>query len=220
MSDLGASRPLKFKFDLHVHTANSKDAFTPFSDLPTLCRYRGLDGVAITDHNYLSSRLIDGTIALPGIEISSADGHVIGLGLTTSVRRGLSADETILEIHSQGGIAIIPHPHDLFRSSVDPGRLKTRPDAIEVFNASSMIHSITWRRALASAKRVSLPMVAGSDSHIPQTLGAAYTIVDSPTPDPSAVISSIKNGSVTAVPGTVSASQRLRKLLLKSRDRR
>jgi len=185
-----------------------------------ISRQRGLDGIAITDHNFLCSRSADGTITLPGIEISSADGHVIGLGLSHPVKRGLSADETISEIHGQGGVAIIPHPHDLLRSSVNPDRLLVRPDAIEVFNASSMIHKVTWKKALASAKRASLPMVAGSDSHIPQTVGTAFTIIDSFSYKPEAIIDGIRKGAVTPVPGTVDISQRVRKLLLRWRDHR
>ena len=208
------------KFDLHVHTENSKDAFTKASELAQITRRKGLDGVAITDHNTLCSNTSSGTTTLPGIEISSADGHVIGLGLNDAVPRGLSADETITDIHRKGGLAIIPHPYDLFRSSVRPDRLTVYPDAIEVFNASSFLHSITWKKAMESARRAELPMVAGSDSHIPQTIGSAYTIVESSTLDPYVVMSAIRNGSVTPIPGTVNISQRVRKLLLRSTDRR
>jgi len=216
----GASKPLKFKFDLHVHTEISKDAFTKVSDLAQVTRRTGLDGIAITDHNSLSSNSPNGTTTLPGIEISSVDGHVIGLGLTDAVPRGLSAEETITDIHRKGGLAIIPHPYDLFRSSVKPDRLTLRPDAIEVFNSSSFLHSITWKKALESARRAGLPMVAGSDSHIPQTIGAAYTIVESATLEPYTVMSAIRNGSVTPIPGTINISHRVRKLLLRLTDRR
>jgi len=216
----GASKPLKFKFDLHVHTEISKDAFTKVSELAQVTRRRGLDGIAITDHNSLCSNSPNGTTTLPGIEISSADGHVIALGLADAVPRGLSAEETITDIRRKGGLAIIPHPYDLFRSSVRPDRLTVHPDAIEVFNASSFLHSIIWKKALESARRAGLPMVAGSDSHIPQTIGSAYTIVESATLEPHIVMSAIRNGSVTPIPGTVNISHRLRKLLLRSTDRR
>lgn len=135
------------------------------------------------------------------------------------MKRGLSADGTITEIHRLGGVAIIAHPYDLFRSSVKPDRLTVRPDAIEVYNASSMLHSLTWKKALASARNSDLPMVAGSDSHIPQTVGTAYTIVECDTSKPEAIIKAIGEGSVTPVPGTIRVSQRLRKIILQSRRR-
>src|SRR5207249_8633659 len=154
-----------------------------------ICRDRGLDGLAITDHNTLAHDLGEDMVILPGIEISSRDGHVIGLGVSETIPRGLSADETIRRIRGQNGVSIIPHPYDLFRSSVRPDRLTVRPDAIEVFNASSFLHSITWKKAMEPARRAGLPMAAGSDSHIPQTIGSAYTIVESATLDSYTVLS-------------------------------
>jgi predicted metal-dependent phosphoesterase TrpH len=207
---------MKLKFDLHVHTSNSKDAFTPTSELSRLCKLKGLDGIAVTDHNLPCTIISDGAITIPGTEISSSDGHVIGLGISHQLKRGLSADQTIMKIHAIGGLAIIPHPYDLFRSSVRPERLTVRPDAIEVFNASSKFHSIQWKKALTHARNAQLPMVAGSDSHIPQTLGAAYTIVESVASKPDAVLHAIGKGAVIPVPGTVKLSQRIRKLFLQA----
>jgi predicted metal-dependent phosphoesterase TrpH len=198
---------------------NSKDAFTPVSLLGKLCKNKGIDGIAITDHNSPCLENSEGTITIPGTEISSANGHIIGLGISGPVKRGLPADETITEIHRLGGVAIIAHPYDLFRSSVKPDRLTVRPDAIEVYNASSILHSLTWKKALASAKNANLPMVAGSDSHIPQTVGTAYTIVECDTSKPEAIVKAIGEGSVTPIPGTIRVSQRIRKIFLQSRRR-
>ncbi len=39
------------KLDLHVHTAGSPDAHTRIEDLPEIIRARGLDGLAVTEHN-------------------------------------------------------------------------------------------------------------------------------------------------------------------------
>ncbi|HEX9429136.1 MAG TPA: PHP domain-containing protein, partial [Candidatus Bathyarchaeia archaeon] len=81
---------MKLKLDLHVHTSRSSDAFTSPEGLPAICRDRGLDGLAITDHNVLAQDLDDELVILPGIEISSRDGHIIGLGLSDPIPRGLS----------------------------------------------------------------------------------------------------------------------------------
>ncbi len=48
---------MKLKLDLHVHTNRSSDAFTSPKLLATICRDRGLDGLAITDHNVLARDL-------------------------------------------------------------------------------------------------------------------------------------------------------------------
>lgn len=208
---------MKLKLDLHVHTTRSPDAFTRPNQLPIIAKSRGLDGLAITDHNQTTSDLPSGLTVIPGIEVSSKDGHVIGLGIAAPVPRGLSADITIAEIHRLKGVAIIPHPYDLFRSSVNPEKLQARPDAIEVVNSSSFLHSLTWKKASQFAERSKLPRVAGSDSHIPQTVGRAFTVVDSESTEIESVLDAIRDGAVSPVGRPIRATERLRKMLLGQR---
>ncbi len=208
---------LRLRFDLHVHTVNSRDAFTNLHEISSHCKTKGLNGVAITDHNHACLEVPRGTVGIPGIEVSSGDGHVVGLGLTSPIGKGFSADETIREIRRQGGLAVIPHPYEKLRSSVNPDLLTVLPDAIEVFNASTILRSLTQKRAIAFARENTLPTVAGSDSHIPETIGTAYTIVESFSSEPASVIEAIKNGQVQPVGESIRLSQRFRKLLLQAR---
>ncbi len=145
------------KLDLHVHTNKSSDAHTRLDELAPNIQRAGLDGLAITDHNILSTDTLEETIVIPGIEISSRDGHMIGLGIPRPVPRGLSADQTIREIRNMGGVSIVAHPYDMFRSAIKPDILTTMPDAIEVINSASILHSVTWKRARTFAEEKQLP---------------------------------------------------------------
>jgi len=213
-----AGFPLKLKLDLHVHTNRSSDAFTSPKQLANICRNRGLDGLAITDHNVLAVDSSDELLILPGIEISTRDGHLIGVGLSETVPRGLSADETLRRIKALHGVSIVPHPYDLLRSSVRPHTLEVRPDAIEVINSSSFLHSVTWKRARKFAEKQNYPMTAGSDSHIPETIGRAYTEVESPSKDTASVLAALKSGLVTPVGRPIRASERVRKMFHSKRE--
>jgi predicted metal-dependent phosphoesterase TrpH len=203
---------LKLKLDLHVHTNRSSDAFTPPRQLANICRDRGLDGLAITDHNVLSLDSSAEPLILPGIEISTGDGHVIGFGLSETIPRGLSADETIRRIRNLHGVSIIPHPYDLLRSSVRPHLLTVRPDAIEIINSSSFLHSVSWKRARKFAEKENYPMTAGSDSHIPQTIGRAYTEIECGSKDTGSVLAALRSGTVNPVGRPIRAIERVRKL--------
>src|SRR6266705_3093315 len=213
-----AGFPLKLKLDLHVHTNRSSDAFTSPKQLAIICRDRGLDGLAITDHNVLSVDSSNEVVFLPGIEISTRDGHIIGLGLSEAVPRGLAADDTIRRINNLNGISIVPHPYDLLRSSVRPHSLTVRPDAIEVINSSSFLHSVTWKRARKFAEKENFPMTAGSDSHIPQTIGRAYTEVECGSKDTGSVLTSLRSGAVSPVGRPVRATERFRKMFYGKRE--
>ena len=172
----------------------------------------------MTEHNQLTAVLPnDDIIALAGVEVSSSIGHVIGLGIRHPIETGLSGDETIHEIQDQGGIAILPHPYDLFRPNVRPERLKVLPEAIEVVNAASLFARFTWPPAKHFAESRGLAQVAGSDSHIPETIGTAYTVIDTDSREESSILDAIRSGRTVPMGKQVSIAQRTRKLVLNAR---
>lgn len=206
------------KVDLHVHTVNSPDAHTPVEDLPRIIKERGLDGLAVTEHDRFNPPSLPGTLILPGIEVTSREGHVIGLGVNEAIPRGLSANETIQTIHAKGGIAIVPHPYDPVCECVKLARLTNMPEAVETINADALSFYISKWLAQRDASKFHIPEVGGSDSHIPQTIGDAYTVIEASSKEVKDVLDAIRAGRVRAEGRATSVANKLRKLSYKFRS--
>jgi predicted metal-dependent phosphoesterase TrpH len=173
------------KLDLHLHSCFSDDAGGTPEELIKSLKKRGLQGMAITDHNALEGSLRARQVAprdflvIPGVEISTADGHVLALNVTHPIPRGLPIEETIDTIISAGGVPIIPHLFRLFSGIKKPKLrdIQSKISAIEVFNGCSTPN--TNLRTAQIAKAWNFGGTGGSDSHSPLYGGYAYTIVDS-----------------------------------------
>ena len=171
---------MTLKIDLHVHTICSYDSLITLKDLIFYAKKRGLDGVAITDHDRIDGALKIAKetdfLIVPGIEISSLNGHIIGLNVNELVPPKLSVDETLDRIHAAGGIAVACHPITFFKESLK-GHMSSRFDAIEVINSASFPFNYSVRRSAEIASRLGVARVAGSDAHYGPEIGYAYTLV-------------------------------------------
>src|SRR4030066_2023958 len=110
---------MQVKADLHVHSIYSNDSVITPKELVFYAKKRGLTAVAVTDHNQIEGALkiakeTDFPI-IPGTEVSSLNGHIVGLNVNAPIPKGLSADETVDRIHKAGGIAIACHPFALLK---------------------------------------------------------------------------------------------------------
>lgn len=185
------------KLDLHVHTSHSPDSSTDRDIIAQVVKSRGLDGIAVTEHDIASSFKSDEILVVPGIEVSSRNGHILALGPCKTVPKGLSAEETIELLRAQGCVIVIPHPYDRSCPSIDPLHLGASVDAIETVNSSSIPFESNKRKAENAAKVLGVSMVAGSDSHIPSTIGDAYTLVEATSSSVVGVLDAIRTGRTT-----------------------
>jgi len=212
---------LQLKIDLHVHTFYSHDSLITPKELVFYAKKRGLDGVAITDHDTIDGALKIAKetdfLIIPGIEISSLNGHIIGLSLHESVPPELSVDETLERIHEAGGIAIACHPVVFFKESLK-GHISSRFDAIEVINSSAFPFDYSVKRSQKLASNFGLPCVAGSDAHYGPEIGHAYTLVDAEF-RVDEVVTAIRKGLCSPHGRAIPLSMRFKKelLLLKRR---
>jgi predicted metal-dependent phosphoesterase TrpH len=206
---------LPIKIDLHVHTHYSRDSLITPEELVIYAKKRGLDGVAITDHDRLDSALKIARetdfFIVPGMEISSSNGHVVALNVQEVIPKGLGADETVDRIHRAGGIAVACHPVAFFKGSLRK-HVSSRFDAVEVINASSFPFNYSVKNAQKIASRLAIARVAGSDAHYPPEIGYAYTLVEAGL-DIDDVVKSIQRGTCQPFGSAIPIKVKLKKEL-------
>jgi predicted metal-dependent phosphoesterase TrpH len=194
--------------DLHCHSRFSADGVAEPEALVAAARERGLHGFAITDHNTCAcvdyfrqhglmnkaGLPVDGLLIIPGQEITTAEGHLLALGITLPDLKGIPAMEAVALIHKAGGLAIPPHPYDFFRAGIREPVLETLGiDAIEVFNAATTLKRYN-KKAFKYAQTRGLPMTAASDAHDSAALGTAYSILEAETFSVAGVLEAIRKG--------------------------
>jgi len=210
---------LRLRIDLHVHTVYSRDSLIEIEDLVPRCRAEGLDGLAVTDHGTLeggwrAAERCREIVVIPGMEVETPSGHILALNVERPVEEGLSFVEAVERIHELGGLAVVAHPISLLRPLLDVDVLRaSRPDALEVVNAASFPHSWMARINRALAMKLGLPMTGGSDAHIPQAIGRAYTVIDSDSRSVSDILEAVREGRTEALGGGITLRERLLKVL-------
>lgn len=179
--------------DLHIHSTYSDSCHTIEEVLDFVNSRTDLDVIAITDHDTISGAVEARRIAasrgyefdiIVGEEITTRDGHILGLFLSERIPPGLSVSETLALIRAQGGIAVAAHP--FYTSKVKSRKYITANgvgrehlmnetfDAIETINVTPSFESnnVETQRLNHHLRR---PELGGSDAHIKEAIGKGYT---------------------------------------------
>jgi len=203
-----------FAVDLHAHTRffhghpTLGRGFDPFGArmLAGMARYRGLDAVVTTNHDYYREFDLGGSgtagensavagddsfALLPGIEVTTPRGHVLVVGPDPPSETSpgeLTPSETVEIAHERDCAAIIAHP---YRNST-VREADADFDAVEVNGKGT--DPTRWVEQLARNR--DLPLVGGSDAHYPFEVGRAYTEVEADELTPESVVDAIRDGRV------------------------
>jgi predicted metal-dependent phosphoesterase TrpH len=190
---------------MHLHTMWSGDATTTPEELAAAVAQTGIDVLCITDHSTVNGALelaasgVLGCRVVVGEELRTWAGELIGLFLTERIPFGLKPDEFVAAVRGQGGIVYVPHPFDPMRHCLREDVLRSLAasggiDAVEGRNAKTSLDSMN-ERAMAFAAEFGLAVGAGSDSHEPSALGAAYVEVPDFT-DASSFLTALSHGTL------------------------
>jgi len=164
-------------FDFQVHSKFSFDSLNNFDKIKKRCKQKGIDGVAITDHNTLKGGLAsrkfsdENFLFIPGQEVDTDFGDVIGLMIQDEIK-SKNFYEVIDEIKNQGGISYLPHPSRKCNLSIN--QIKKNIDVIEAVNGRSAKRDNLKSSKLAFS--LDLPYASGSDAHTIREIGKTKTV--------------------------------------------
>jgi predicted metal-dependent phosphoesterase TrpH len=203
--------------DLHIHTRHGDGMAT----IPELLHYVDeageFDVIAVTEHDTI--RAADEARELhargsyrfevvPGIEVTTLDGHLIALFVDRPIASFRRMEATLAEIHECGGLAIVPHPLSWLTRSVSARVLeriaRTRDDgvyfdAIEEYNLSPAGRVTSAKARRMNRERFHLAAVGSSDAHFLKSIGSARTNFEGTTA--AELRRAIETGGTSGAPG-------------------
>ena len=175
--------------DIHMHT-NLGDGWASPVKVVEEATLRGLPLIAITDHDHIEgAKRVQELIyqqnsslqMITGVEVSTRQGHLLGLFVTKAPKAMRAVEESIEAIKEQGGLVIVPHPlgklvPSLSRAKIDALLEKGYAiDGIEMYNPSPA--NASMRPVVRTANQQwGLAETGGSDAHFWQHIGSAYTL--------------------------------------------
>ena len=178
------------------------DCLSSLEQILERCLELDINCIAVADHNTIAGALKLREIApfkvIVAEEVLTPVGEIMGLFLSEAVPQGLSPQETISRIRSQGGLVAIPHPFGRSlpwnANPLTSTEVLSQVDIIETFNSRtpfSNSNARAWKLAKEQGKAAS----AGSDAHTLGEIGRAY--VEMPEFDgPDDFLNSLAQGKI------------------------
>ena len=185
------------KVEIHCHNQYSNSHLgdlEPYHDCNVTvpqqieqCYKLGLDVLFVTNHNTLDGYFesieyrenhehLKNLKIYPAEEVTADTGaHILVYGISETIKPGLTVNEILDEVKSQGAVSSAAHPFEIFNGIRNNAILC---DMIEVFNSNN-IDKFSNVRAKQFGDKHQMIQVAGSDSHVLSTLGRCVNLVES-----------------------------------------
>jgi hypothetical protein len=180
--------------DFHLHTRFSDGIASPI-DVVLLAERRGLDVIALTEHNTTFPGKIARAFAqlrgspllvIVGEEVTSKDAHVLAIGIERTVDPRLPLDDVARDVHAQGGLLAAAHPAERFWPALLPACSSL--DAVELMHpvANRSPSSLGWWNQMQAFHEAcpGKAVLGNSDFHFGPDLGEPRTYLFVPDDQP------------------------------------
>jgi predicted metal-dependent phosphoesterase TrpH len=172
------------KIDLHFHTDGSEDGRTTEEHVGRFLQDGTLDIIAITDHDTIATALRlkerHPLAIIAGVEVTTAQGELVGLGVKEPIEKGMSAIETAQAIHAQGAKVMFQHPFHKNGLSSEVARRVHSTVGIDLVEVNNGRDALKWWYGIWAqlfAQQLDIPMVSNGDTHGPPGVGRSHTQV-------------------------------------------
>jgi len=174
------------RIDLHCHSKYSHDNYLEPEELIEQAIKMNLEGVCFTEHAYLLDswaieriKVPEGFYIFRGVELSTNHGHLLVYGLKEDSwdpwysHNYLDLFRILEKVHSHGGICVPAHPFRGWDSFGENVFKVDGIDAIETHNGLDIRERN--QKAIHTANIRNLPSIGGSDCHMKDQVGRAFT---------------------------------------------
>lgn len=202
--------------DLHAHThPASPCSAASVEGLIEEAKRIGLDGICLTDHNYLwDAGVVEdlgqrhGFLILRGNEITTEQGDMVVFGLERDIQGIIRLEDLRKEVLSAEGFIIVVHPFRGFLTfgvgdlGLTPEKAMERPlfkcvDAVEVLNSKVTDRENSFAREVAAG--LGLPVTGGSDAHEVSEVGLYATRFSAAIKEGKDLIEELKSGQYSPI---------------------
>lgn len=182
------------------------DSYAKVETILKVAVKRGIKILSLTEHDSFESyfavqKMIEeknlDILLIPGIEVSSKGGHILGYGIKHLIPRGLSIQETIDKIHEQGGVVVAAHPYGPYKS-LRGAIFKHNFDALEI--SPGILPQNLNRKTVKAAKKLGLPYLNSRDAHSARSIVRNVTYFSDETQTIEDVLKAIKTGNFRLKP--------------------
>ncbi|NPA24549.1 MAG: PHP domain-containing protein [Deltaproteobacteria bacterium] len=200
-----------FIVDLHLHTAPASPcASDSVAEMIVVAKKRGLDGICLTDHNYLWSekevqklRERHDFLILRGNEVVTDQGDMLVFGFHEEIRGVVRLRDLKEQVAARGGFIIAAHPFRGFLTfaaddigltveSASRREMFKWVDGVEVLNGRVTENENRLAREVAAA--LHLPATGGSDAHQVSEVGRCATLFPAPFHDETGLVAALRSG--------------------------
>jgi glycosyltransferase involved in cell wall biosynthesis len=161
------------------------------------CRARDIGMVAVASPQGVApARAVraaapEGLTVVPGQEVATAEGPLVGLFTERDVPAGLTLAETAAAIHAQGGLVMVPDPEGATGAPA--------PEALRTLGGAADLHEVRGASAWEVLRRAGLLPCAGSGAERADAVGAGLTEMRAAA-DPAAFLAAVADARAPRPP--------------------